>query len=209
MKQILCFGDSNTWGLIPGTKSRYDWNVRWTSRLQEKLGHTSYRVIEEGLCGRTTIFEDELREGRRGVDFLPVLLESHGMPDVIVLMLGTNDCKSIYHASAELIGKGIERLLEQIRRQSPDSTVLLVSPIRLGNGVGEEGYDPEFDEHSVQVSMELPKVYQRIARERGLAYLAASDVARPSEVDREHLDATGHADFAQAVYEKLCTLLAA
>ena len=24
MKQILCFGDSNTYGLIPGTKDRYD-----------------------------------------------------------------------------------------------------------------------------------------------------------------------------------------
>lgn len=208
MKQILCFGDSNTWGLVPGTKERYDWNVRWTSRLQEKLGHTGYRVIEEGLCGRTTIFEDELREGRRGIDFLPVLLESHNMPEVIVLMLGTNDCKSIYHASAEVIGKGIERLLSQIQAQSPDSMVLLVSPIRLGDGVGEEGYDPEFDEQSVQVSKQLPKVYERIAKEYGAAFLAASDIAAPSEVDREHLDREGHADFAQAVYEKIRLLAA-
>ena len=25
MKQILCFGDSNTWGLIPKTNKRYEW----------------------------------------------------------------------------------------------------------------------------------------------------------------------------------------
>ena len=31
MKQILCFGDSNTWGLIPKTNKRYEWGVRWTS----------------------------------------------------------------------------------------------------------------------------------------------------------------------------------
>ena len=37
MKQLLCFGDSNTWGLIPNTKQRYSWGVRWTSILQEKL----------------------------------------------------------------------------------------------------------------------------------------------------------------------------
>ena len=32
MKQILCFGDSNTYGLIPGTKDRYDWDTRRTDR---------------------------------------------------------------------------------------------------------------------------------------------------------------------------------
>ena len=37
MKQILCFGDSNTWGLIPKTNKRYEWGVRWTSLLNESL----------------------------------------------------------------------------------------------------------------------------------------------------------------------------
>jgi hypothetical protein len=37
MKQILCFGDSNTWGLIPKTKQRYPWGVRWTSILDNEL----------------------------------------------------------------------------------------------------------------------------------------------------------------------------
>ena len=44
MKQLLCFGDSNTWGLIPKTHERYSWGVRWTSLLQEKLEkHNSAR----------------------------------------------------------------------------------------------------------------------------------------------------------------------
>ena len=30
MKEILCFGDSNTYGLIPGTKNRYGRDTRWT-----------------------------------------------------------------------------------------------------------------------------------------------------------------------------------
>ena len=49
-----CYGDSNTWGLIPGTKERYPWGRRWTSILQEKLGNADVHVIEEGLCGGTT-----------------------------------------------------------------------------------------------------------------------------------------------------------
>lgn len=46
MKQIICFGDSNTYGYIPGTGKRYPWGIRWTSILNEKLGFENYRVVE-------------------------------------------------------------------------------------------------------------------------------------------------------------------
>ena len=75
MREILCFGDSNTYGLIPGTKERYKENIRWTGILQQKLKEQDCRIVEEGLCGRTTVFEDELRKNRKGSDLLPVLLK--------------------------------------------------------------------------------------------------------------------------------------
>ena len=63
--------------------------------------------------------------------------------------------------------------------------------------------DPEFDKRSVEVSRGLKEVYQEIAKKRGTAFLAASDIAAPSPVDDEHLDANGHALFAEAIYNKL------
>ena len=108
MKQILCFGDSNTWGLDGETGKRFPWEERWTGILQEKLADRDIRIVEEGLCGRTTIFEDPLRLGRRGTELLPTLLETH-TPDAVVLMLGTNDCKTIFGASAEIIGNGYDQ----------------------------------------------------------------------------------------------------
>ena len=151
MKQILCFGDSNTWGLDGETGKRFSWEERWTGILQEKLADRDIRIVEEGLCGRTTIFEDPLRLGRRGTELLPTLLETH-TPDAVVLMLGTNDCKTFYNASAEVIGLGVERLVEQIRKADKNIRILLISPIQLGEGVWEQGYDPEFNEKSVEVS---------------------------------------------------------
>ena len=53
MKQILCFGDSNTYGLIPGTKDRYDWDTRWSGRIGQRLWEDGCCIVEEGLCGRT------------------------------------------------------------------------------------------------------------------------------------------------------------
>ena len=167
-RRVLCFGDSNTWGYDGESRERLPWGVRWTSLLQEKLNKEKYRVIEEGLCGRTTVFEDPLRDGRKGTALLPTLLETHAQVDVITLMLGTNDCKAAYGASAEMIGKGIEKIIGQIRSGAPDSRILLISPIWLGEKVWKPGYDPEFSEKSVAVSKHLAKVYRQIAEKENI-----------------------------------------
>lgn len=117
-------------------------------------------------------------------------------------MLGTNDCKTIFGASAEVIGRGIQCLLDQIQTFAPQADVLLISPIYLGEKVWQEGYDQDFSPLSVKVSKELETVYERIAAERKIGYLRASDYVQCSEADQEHLNAQGHQIFAQAVYEK-------
>lgn len=203
MKFILCFGDSNTYGLIPGGSDRFGWGIRWTSILDERMRKNGYRVIEEGLCGRTTVFEDAYRKGRNGSKLLPILLEAHNPIDIVVLMLGTNDCKTIYGAAPERIGEGIEVLIEQIQNFDSGIQIVLVSPIFLGEGVWEEGYDTEFDRASVEVSKALPRVYKKIAQKYGTAFLAASDYALPGSEDREHMDAENHRYFADAVTEKI------
>ena len=53
MRTLLCFGDSNTWGYIPGSNGRrFPREVRWPVRLQLALGD-DWEVIAEGLNGRT------------------------------------------------------------------------------------------------------------------------------------------------------------
>ena len=146
------------------------------------------RVIEEGLCGRTTVFEDEIREGRKGIDTLRVLLESHAPLDEVVIMLGTNDCKSYYNVSARVIAKGVNRCIRLIKSISPDTKILLVSPIHLGETVFLKENDPEFNEKSVSVSLELKKEFQKVAIEEDIEFLAASDYVVPSDEDQEHLN---------------------
>lgn len=63
MRTILCFGDSNTWGNIPGSFNprtglckRYERAKRWTGVLQRELGENNH-VIEEAINGRTTTLD--------------------------------------------------------------------------------------------------------------------------------------------------------
>ncbi|RKM60186.1 MULTISPECIES: GDSL-type esterase/lipase family protein [unclassified Butyrivibrio] len=201
MKNILAFGDSNTWGLIPGTKERYPGEVRWTGLVQNKLDDT--KIIEEGLCGRTTVFEDEIRPFRKGVDTLPLILESASPLDGVIIMLGTNDCKAYYNANPHIIGKGLERCIEEIEKYVSPEKVLVVSPIYLGDDVWKPSKDPEFDTASVTRSKELADTYRRIAERRGNRFLAASSYAKASKRDDEHLDERGHEALAEAISEKI------
>lgn len=199
MKQLLCYGDSNTWGLIPGTQQRYPWGIRWTSILQEKLESRKVRVIEEGLCGRTTVFEDACRENRNGLKTLPLVLETHAPIDGVVIMLGTNDCKSFYHLNADQITIGMEQCIDSLLTVIPGNHILLVSPIYLGEKVWKPGFDPEFDQRSVEVVRELQFAYRKLAAQKGIRMLAASDFAIPSEIDQQHMTPEGHAALAEAI----------
>lgn len=202
MRQILCFGDSNTYGYIPGTGKRYTNKERWTGLLQQSLRNNA-EIIEEGVVGRTTVYEDARRPGLNGSELLPGVLKNHTSLDTIILMLGTNDCKTIYHASPEEIGNGIEYLLNQIKESAPAAKIILISPILLGERVWEKEFDPEFNRNSVEVSKGLKRVYSSIAKKYGADFLAASDYANPSEVDQEHLTVEGHRSLANALTKKL------
>lgn len=133
---------------------------------------------------------------------MPGLLESYS-PEAVIIMLGTNDCKSCFGNTPSTITDGLQKLIGQVREYSSQAKILLISPIHLASGVGEKGFDEEFDEDSVKLSRELPLAYSELAERTGCEFLAASDYASPSAADREHLDRSGHRALVAAIFNKL------
>lgn len=214
MKTILCYGDSNTYGHNPDqsdpAKARLPRGVRWTGRLQRALGDGCH-VIEEGLNGRTTAFDDPTSPGRNGLSALLPCLQTHQPLDLVVLMLGTNDTKGKYSLPAREIASGMEALVRvalnpfhYTARQVP--RVLVVSPVRVGEGAGERLLDM-FDSDSAARSALLAGEYRRIAELYGCAFLDAARFAGPSPLDRVHLDEAGHEALARALAETIASLL--
>ncbi len=203
MKQLLCFGDSNTWGLIPKTTDRYSWGVRWTSILQDKLYERNIRVLEEGLCGRTTVYDDAYRKNRNGLESLPEILETSYPIDAAIIMLGTNDCKSYYKSNPFKIAKGLSLCVDELLKHISPDKILIVSPILLGNEVWKEEYDPEFDTNSVEIAHNLFGEYKKVADEKGTSFISAADYVQPSDADQEHLTEDGHKILAGVIYNTL------
>lgn len=211
MKQIVFYGDSNTWGHNPETGGgRYPFDVRFTGLLTARM--TDCHICEEGVCGRTAMAEDTLTGFRSGVKFLPCILNTHSPIDLLVIMLGTNDLKPKFSLKAAEIGFGIEELLRIVRSplvwhgvQSPE--VLLVSPIEVGAHVQSTDMQHEFDATSVEKSKALGAVLADVAQRWDCHFLDAAKVTPPSEADAIHLDAAGHRAMADALEAKIREIL--
>jgi lysophospholipase L1-like esterase len=187
MRTVLCFGDSNTWGYVPGSNGqRFPRGLRWPVRLQHALGE-EWEVIAEGLNGRTATMDSPVAEGRNGLPYLVPCLHSHAPIDVLVIFLGTNDVGERFALPERDVARSVGRLVKVARsaEAGPDDgapAILVVCP-------------PPFDGHR------LGPHFAEVCAELGCALLDLDGIASYVELgdDVEHLDEAGHAAVAAAV----------
>lgn len=202
-RQILCLGDSNTFGYCADPNDcadggyRFNEDERWTCLLQTKLG-SAYHVIEEGLSGRTTVFSDPLHESMDALSTAYATLMSHEPLDLLIIMLGTNDTKERFAANAAAIAVGMERLLKKCKSiecwggKQPNILVVCPPPI------GELFHDEVMGEGCVEKSRALPPYLKAVAERNGAHFFDAKDCAF-NTVDHMHLCRKGHAQLADAL----------
>lgn len=200
-RSILCFGDSNTWGMKPGSPERYDFSSRWPGVCEAALA-ADWRVVEEGLPGRTTMLEDPI-EGplvsRSGIRYLPPCLASHMPVRVFVLMLGTNDLKRRFGLEAVDIVQGIDQILTYALRvgasADPPMRALLVAPVPI-DPVGDGAI---LFEDGARKSRGLAPGCERLAEKHGCGFIDAGDHCAVSPIDGVHLDEVAHRQLGLAI----------
>ena len=211
-RHIVCLGDSNTHGYSPDAPQfRFGEDERWTCLLQRALGQ-DYLVLEEGLPGRTTVFEDPVEEGMPALPYLYPCLKSHAPVDLLVIMLGTNDTKERLSANACAIGKGMTRLVRKAQtidcwgEKGPN--ILLVAPLAIGKGVERSPVAQEMGQGCVEKSLRLPGQFRAAAKELGCAFLDANTLGlEQNQVDHMHLTRDSHRLLAEALAQLIPTLL--
>lgn len=222
MKRILCYGDSNTHGCNPLWTA--DWEndtqkgvrlseeERWTGILQKMLG-PEYRIIEEGLPGRTTVYPDPVCPYLDGRSSLMQCIASQSPIDLFLVMLGTNDLKVTFSPSVSTLGKAMEVFLKQLlnpyiweHRIVPP--VLVVAPPQIRNGVTESQFGGMYDEKSAELSKKLAGIYEDLCRRYNCEFLNASLYAKASTLDCIHMNPENHRKLAVAIEEKIKKIFA-
>jgi lysophospholipase L1-like esterase len=204
VKRILCYGDSNTWGYDPVAKNRFADDIRWTGVLSKTLG-SNYAVIEEGLCGRTTVWDDPIEGYKNGRKYLIPCLDTHNPLDLVIIMLGTNDLKKRFSLSAFDIAEGAGVLVKTVRQSQAGRTgnappVLLLAP--PPTTTLSENFGGMF-EGAESKSLNFPEQFARVAGQVNCAFLDTATVIVSSPVDGIHFEEHQHQLLGLAVAVKV------
>lgn len=210
-KTIVCFGDSNTHGYQSANNGRFSEEERWTCLLERFLGD-EYHVLEEGLSGRTCVFDDPLFEGLNGLSSIFPCLMTHEPVDLLILMLGTNDIKERFSCNAENIAKGMERLVCKAKsvtdawREAP--CILIVAPAPVDERYIDTFVANEMGRGCAEKSRELAFYYHDVAKHQNCHFLDAGTLGLTMHPnDYMHLDKESHQKLAAALSEFIPKLL--
>jgi lysophospholipase L1-like esterase len=211
MHHILVYGDSQTWGIVPGSRERWPFWSRWPNVMEAELTRTgqAVRVIDDSLNGRRTVWEDPFKSGRNGLAGLEQRVEVNSPLSLVILMLGTNDFQSVHHYNAWHSAQGIASLVRAIRRAPiepgmPIPSVLIVAPppLHTPRGLMTEKFDGARDK-----SAGLAAAYQDVARELDCRFFDAATVTMASRVDGIHLDLDQHERLGLALAKEIAQLI--
>lgn len=214
-RQILCFGDSLTWGSVPVESAepgwRYSFEQRWTGAMQEALG-AGYRVVEDAVVTRTTNVDDPIHAGANGHQHLSRALAATGPLEMVVVLLGTNDMKAYFKRTPLDIARGLGALVSLIRHSSSTTAggtprVLVVAPPAL-SAVRDPWLAKVYD-GAREKSHRLVDVIALMADFEGIEFMDSGGVISRDGCDGIHLTASSNFELGLAVASRVHKVLEA
>lgn len=211
MEHIFVYGDSMSWGIVPGSRRRLPFEARWPGVLEVELcrGGRDVRVTEDCLNGRRTVWEDPFKAGRNGRLGIEQRIEAQSPLDLVILMLGTNDFQATHQNLAWHSSQGLASIVSAIRLAPiepgmPVAPILIVAPPPVGV---PSGLMAEKFAGAAEKGRGAAEAFRRVADELGCSFFDAGMVIRTSAVDGVHLDETDHRRLGQALAPAVNALL--
>ena len=186
---ILCYGDSNTYGYDPRSYlgGRYPKDVRWTGKLET----AGWEIINQGENGRSIPrLDSEIEAVARAVQ--------EAKPEVLTVMLGSNDRLQRPGLTAEVCGQRMERCLSALLAEVPAGLkVLLIAPPPMEPGVWVP--DPAL----IWESHRLADCYETLAKRLGIFFADAGKWDVELTFDGVHFSEAGQRAFTVGLLEIL------
>ncbi len=211
MKQILVYADSLSWGLVPDTRKRLDFYERWPGVVEGILNATGqrFRIVEDCLNGRRTVWDDPFKDGRNGLNGLGQTIEKHTPLELIIVMLGINDLQSMHPHNAWHSAEGLRRVVGGIHDAPIEPgmeipPILIVAPPTISTPKG--AIAPKFSDCKGKFEG-MAEAFRAVATDQGCHFLDAGAVTTVSKVDGVHLDVDQHKVLGEVIAETVRGIL--
>lgn len=175
---LICFGDSNTWGYDPRSylDDRYPPQYRWPDILAKRTG---WNVENWGVNGQE-------------IPKTAVTFPENA--DILLIMLGTNDL--LQGKNAEEISHSMKKFLKSLCI-SKEKIVLAAPPVlRPGEWVQNQ--------NTISESNLLSSYYENCAAALGIRFIDTSRWDIPMTFDGVHFTEDGHMVFAGKFCNYFC-----
>lgn len=208
--RVLIYGDSLVFGKKPALAKRFDADVRFTGVVQHILGQ-GYEIIEEGLRARNLFGENSFFPERNGLDQFGPIFGSHLPLDLVVLILGTNDCNSTSNKSPEEFTQALEMYLSKIdiwcKQFSLDAIpriLVVASPYIQDAEVAKDTKIASiFGTGGEEKSKTLAPIYEEFCKKHGIDFFDANVVCSTSIGEGVHMDSENNRKLGEALAEKI------
>ena len=211
MEHIFVYGDSMSWGIVPGSRRRLPFEARWPGVLENELrgGGRNVRVTEDCLNGRRTVWEDPFKAGRNGRQGIEQRIEAQSPLDLVILLLGINDFQATHQNLAWHSSQGLASIVGAIRTAPiepgiavPPILIVAPPPVSAPSGLMAEKFAG-----AAEKGKGAAEAYRRVADELGCSFFDSGLVIRTSPVDGVHLDESDHWLLGQALAPAVNALL--
>ena len=172
---IICFGDSNTYGYDPRGYfgGRYDADSRWVDILAEETGWTVRNM------------------GQNGREIPSTAPNFPADTDLLIVMLGTNDL--LQGRSPEQAAVSLKRFLSGISLDRSKIFLIAPPPMKQGTWV--------LDQQFIDDSRTFARLCQTLAEQLGIRFADAGKWDFPLAYDGVHFTEQGHRAFAAGLLE--------
>lgn len=205
MKKILCYGDSNTYGFIPETCTRYDKNSRWSGILSQYM-NGDFEILEEGMNNRTGFFKNPEGLKQSGGEYLPIYLQNHRDIDICVLNLGTNDAQFFYNLDEQNCKSGIENLIKSVKEANQNTKIIIVPPVKITQNILSSRFSLMFDKNSIDKIQKVFHIFEQTAIENNCLYFDFNNYVTPSNTDGLHYSKESHEIIARNLAQFILSL---
>jgi lysophospholipase L1-like esterase len=208
--KILCFGDSNTWGYVPGTWDadtgsceQYETKNRWPYALKAALSERDVpcSITEDGVPGRTTNIEHKDAPELHGIRaFTSAYIETASVFDIIIIVLGVNDLKYGYKKTADSIADDLCKLGALAKKASPKSEIIITLPPKISK---EDGFGIDF-KGAKDKSTELKECLIKMSEEAPFHLLQME--YELNKIDGVHFSLSDNENLAKNLNHLICSL---
>lgn len=185
-RQVVCFGDSITYGALVDTKS-------WVYFLSQD--HPGIDFINAGRSGRKTSDRNEL---------LPVLKK---YPDAgsYLIFLGVNDLKDGTDSMVNSCVANMRWMIGEIKKANNKAKIVILAPADINlETMNDINKNKKYNQNTKQSLYKLEKEYRDLAKEEHIQFISLLHAVSPSNyVDGLHPDMEGQKEIAKAVWKGL------